>query len=61
MPMYVTPEEIAKAREIDAFSYLQAYDPGELVKCGHNGFGGRKASVAYLRWTILSRSRAWIL
>lgn len=36
--MYVTPEEIAKAREIDAFSYLQAYDPGELVKCGHNEY-----------------------
>ena len=38
MPMYVTPEVIAKAREIDAFSYLQAYDPGELVKCGHNEY-----------------------
>ena len=31
---YVTPEEIQRAREIDAFSYLQTYCPGELVKLG---------------------------
>ena len=31
---YVTPEEIKRAREIDAFSYLQTYCPGELVKLG---------------------------
>ncbi len=32
---FVTAEEIQKAREIDAFSYLQAYMPGELVKLGN--------------------------
>ena len=32
---YVTPEEIQRAREIDAFSYLQTYCPGELVKLGN--------------------------
>ena len=32
---FVTPEEIQKAREIDAFSYLQTYCPGELVKLGN--------------------------
>lgn len=31
---FVTAEEIQKAREIDAFSYLQTYCPGELVKLG---------------------------
>lgn len=31
---FVTPEEIQSAREIDAFSYLQTYCPGELVKLG---------------------------
>ena len=31
---YVTPEEIQRAREIDAFSYLQTYCPGELVRLG---------------------------
>ena len=32
---FVTPEEIQRAREIDAFSYLQTYCPGELVKLGN--------------------------
>lgn len=35
---YVSPEVVAKAREIDLFSYLQATDPGELVKCDGNEY-----------------------
>ncbi len=31
---FVTADEIQSARQIDAFSYLQAYCPGELVKLG---------------------------
>ncbi len=35
---YVTPEEIQSARKIDAFSYLQTYCPGELVKLGNGEY-----------------------
>lgn len=31
----VTKEQIAKAKEWDLLSYLQAYEPGELKKCGN--------------------------
>jgi len=30
---YVTPEQIAQAREIDLLTYLQNCDPHELVHC----------------------------
>ena len=30
----VTEEQIAKAKEWDLLSYLQAYDPHELKRCG---------------------------
>jgi len=30
----VTKEQIAKAKEWDLLSYLQAYEPQELKKCG---------------------------
>ena len=35
---YVTPEEIQRARKIDAFSYLQTYCPGELVRLGNGEY-----------------------
>ena len=35
---YVQPDEIAKAREVDLLSYLQAADPNELVKCDGNEY-----------------------
>ena len=28
---YATPEEIAKAKEMDLLTYLRNYEPGELV------------------------------
>ena len=31
---YVTRDEIARAKEIDLETYLRAYEPEELVKCG---------------------------
>lgn len=33
---YVSPEIVAKVREIDLFSYLSSCNPGELVRCGSN-------------------------
>ncbi len=35
---YVTPDIIAEARKVDLFSYLQATDPNELVKCDGNEY-----------------------
>ena len=35
---YVQPEVIAEARKVDLFSYLQATDPNELVKCDGNEY-----------------------
>ncbi len=35
---YVTPEELQKAREVDAFSYLKTYMPGELIDLGNGEF-----------------------
>lgn len=29
---YVTPEQIAKAKEMDLLTYLQIFEPTELVK-----------------------------
>lgn len=33
---YVSPEIVAKVREIDLFSYLSSCNPGELVRCSAN-------------------------
>ena len=35
---YIQPEVIAEARKVDLFSYLQATDPNELVKCDGNEY-----------------------
>ena len=35
---YIQPEVIAEARKVDLFSYLQATDPDELVKCDGNEY-----------------------
>ena len=35
---YIHPEVIAEARKVDLFSYLQATDPNELVKCDGNEY-----------------------
>lgn len=35
---YVTPEAIARARSVDLLSYFQAFEPGELVRCGANEY-----------------------
>lgn len=33
---YVTPEQIAKAKEMDLLTYLQTFEPTELVKVSPN-------------------------
>ena len=43
---YVTPEQIAQAKEWDLLTYLQRYDPHQLV---------------HVPWTISLRSRAFLL
>ena len=30
---YISPEKIVQAKSVDLLSYLQAHDPGELVRC----------------------------
>ncbi len=34
----VTKEQITKAKEWDLLSYLQAYEPEELQRCGQNEY-----------------------
>ena len=35
---YVSPEQIEEARRLDLLTYLQRYDPDELVKMGSNAY-----------------------
>lgn len=35
---YVTPEQITKAKEIDLLTYLQLYEPDNLVRFGSNTY-----------------------
>lgn len=39
---YVTPEQIARAKEIDLLTYLQQYQPQELVRVGGNTYCTRE-------------------
>ena len=34
--MWVTPEQIEKAKRIDLLTYLQSYEPGNLKKISHD-------------------------
>lgn len=65
---YVDAEAIEAARQIDLLNYLQAYEPGELVRVSGstyctrehdslkifngNGIGSPGASAGGTRWTI---------
>ena len=39
---YATPEEIAKAKEMDLLTYLRNYEPGELVKVANGTYCTRE-------------------
>lgn len=39
---YVTPEQIAKAKEMDLLTYLQIFEPTELVKVSPNTYCTRE-------------------
>lgn len=39
---YVTPEQIAKAKEVDLLTYLQHYEPQELVHVGGDTYCTRE-------------------
>ena len=52
----VSKEQIAQAKEIDLFSYLQTYEPQELVKSGPNEYrtathDSLKISNGFWHWT----------
>ena len=34
--MWVTPEQIEKAKQMDLLTYLQSYEPGNLKKISHD-------------------------
>ena len=35
---YISEAALAKAREMDLLTYLNCYEPGEIVKIGHNRY-----------------------
>ena len=39
---YATPEENAKAKEMDLLTYLRNYEPGELVKVANGTYCTRE-------------------
>ena len=67
---YVTPEQIAQAKEWDLLTYLQRYDPHQLVHVGGSTYCTREhdslkisngKSAGKRPWTISLRSRAFLL
>lgn len=38
---YISPEVIEQARQIDLLTYMQAFEPGELVKISSNNYTTR--------------------
>lgn len=55
---YIPPETIEKAREIDLLTYLQAYEPGELVHFGGNTYCTREhdsLKISNGKWYWFSR------
>ena len=45
---YATPEEIAKAKEMDLLTYLQNYEPNELVKVANGTYCTREIGRAHV-------------
>lgn len=55
---YVSPEQIAKAREMDLLTYLRLYDPQELVHFGGNTYCTREhdsLKISNGKWYWFSR------
>ena len=55
---YVTPEQIAKAKELDLLTYLQQYDPHQLVRVGGNTYCTREhdsLKISNGKWNWFSR------
>ena len=55
---YVTPEQIAEARKLDLFSYLQNYEPQELIHFGGNTYCTREhdsLKISNGKWFWFSR------
>ena len=55
---YVTPEQIAKAKEIDLLTYLQRFDPHQLVRVSGNTYCTREhdsLKISNGKWNWFSR------
>ena len=55
---YVTPEEIRKAKEMDLLTYLQNYEPNELVRVAPNTYCTREhdsLKISNGKWCWFSR------
>ena len=55
---YVTPEQITKAKEIDLLTYLQLYEPDNLVRFGSNTYCTREhdsLKISNGKWHWFSR------
>ena len=55
---YVTPEQIAKAKELDLLTYLQQYDPHQLVRVGGSTYCTREhdsLKISNGKWNWFSR------
>ena len=56
--VYVTPEQIAKAKEVDLLTYLQNYEPEELVRVSANTYSTRthdSLSISNGKWHWFSQ------
>ena len=56
---YATPDEIAKAKEMDLLTYLQNYEPGELVKVANGTYCTREhdsLKISNGKWYWFSRN-----
>ena len=55
---YVTPEQIAQAKELDLLTYLQRYAPHELVRIGGSTYCTREhdsLKISNGKWNWFSR------
>ena len=55
---YIPPNIVAKAREMDLLTYLQNYEPQELVHFGGNTYCTREhdsLKISYGKWCWFSR------
>ena len=55
---YVTPEQIAQSKELDLLTYLQRYDPDELVYVGGSTYCTRERDslkISNGKWNWFSR------